>query len=168
MRQAPVGVLLALAACGPAPIEAGPGLRFELILSAGLGDTTQGFQIALLDKGRTLDCATVQQRCAVDQFEASRFVPVQDAQGATKRALVVPLSLVAGMPSAQAVELRGIAPGLDYAVVIEALTKDNPPKFGGASCNYVREITAGTNPTLLAATIRPPAQPVACDPRVEK
>ncbi len=64
--------------------------------------------------------------------------------------------------------MGGIAPGKDYAVVIEALSKDAPPQLAGSSCNYVKEIVAGDNPQLIAATIVPPATPVACDPRVER
>lgn len=166
MRAAAAALLLACA-CGPQE-PSGPALRFELVVAAGLGDTTQGFQVSVLTQGRMLDCAKVQLGCLVDQVQSARFLPLQDAQGVTRKAIVFPLSLMAGMPSAQGVELKGIAPGSDYAVVIEALSKDSPPRLAGSSCNYVKEITAGTNPSLLAATIRPPAQSVACDPRVEK
>jgi hypothetical protein len=57
---------------------------------------------------------------------------------------------------------------LTFTVAIEALSRDSPPKLAGSSCNYIKEITAGANPSLLAATIRSPAVPVACEPRVER
>lgn len=168
MRAALLGALL-LCGCGP---EAGGGggdaLRFEFTVAAGLGDTTSALQVSIVTHGMSLDCGGVEANCLVDQVSRDRFVPVRDKSGDQHLALVFPLSLTAGDPSTQNVSIGGIAPGTDYAVVIEALSKDSPPKLAGSSCNYVKQITAGQNPALIAATIVPPATPVSCDPRVEK
>ena len=163
-RLAPV--LLLLLGCGRGTGE--PDLRFDFTLSAALTDTISALQISLLTRGTSLDCTAVQTDCLVKQVTADRFIHVQDGAGADHLALTFPLKLKAGSPSFQDVAIQGIPLGKDYAVVIEALSKDSPPKLAGSSCNYVKEITPGTNPTLIAATISPPMVPIACDPRVEK
>ncbi len=162
--------LLALVAggCGPEAAGGGDALRFEFTVAAALGDQISGLQVSIVTQGTKLDCSAVQQGCLVDQVTRDRFVPVKDAQGKTHDALVFPLSLTAGTPSTQNVSVGGITPGKDYAVVIEAFSKDQPPQLAGSSCNYVKEIVPGNNPQLIAATIVPPMTPVACDPRVEK
>lgn len=159
-----LGLLLAIASCGPAQP---PDLRFELTLSAGLADTISALQVSLVSHGTMLDCTTVETNCLVKQVTADRFIHVQDSNGADRAALTFPLSLKGGSPSFQDVSVQGIPPGKDYAVVIEALGKGNPPTLAGSSCNYEKEITPGSNPTLIA-TIAPPMVAIACDPRVEK
>lgn len=165
-RLASVLALLALAACGP--VDSGPTVPYEIVLSKALSDTISGFQVSLISKGSSLDCTQVQQSCVIGQVTRDRFVRVQDANGQERPAVLVPLKLVAGTPSTQALELRAVPPGKDFALVIEALSKANPPTLSGSSCNYVPEITAGANPGVLSATIKPLAVPVMCDPRVEK
>jgi hypothetical protein len=168
VRWAVLALPLALAACGPQAQGGGDALRFEFTLAAALNDQLSGLQVSIVDHGTSLNCGAVEQGCLVDQVTRDRFVQVKDAQGQSHLALVFPLALVAGTPSTQNVQVGGITPGKDYAVVIEALSKDEPPQLAGSSCNYEKEIVAGDNPQLIAATIVPPATPVACDPRVER
>ena len=158
--------LLLLLGCG-GPKAPAPDLRFEFTLSAALKDTISALQISLVSHGTGLDCTTVQKDCLVKQVTAERFIHVQDATGADRKAVTFPLSLTAGSPSFQNVAVQGIPLGKDYAVVIEALSKETPPSLAGSSCNYLKEITAGTNSTLIAATISPPLVPISCDPRIE-
>ncbi len=54
--------------------------------------------------------------------------------------------------------------GRDYALVIEALSSDNPPRFLGSSCNYLPEVNAGRNEPVLAAPIDPHATGPATPP----
>lgn len=166
MRRALLAVLV-LCACGPQATE-GEGLKFDFTIAAGIGDTTSGLQVSIVNRGMSLSCADVQNNCLVDQVGRDRFVQVRDKNGDTHLALTFPLALTAGNPSTQNVSVGGIQPGTDYAVVIEALSKDSPPKLAGSSCNYVKQISAGNNAQLIAATIVPPAMAVGCDPRVEK
>ena len=162
-----VALLLLLLGCGPAPLST-PDLRFEFTLSAALTDTISGLQVSLISHGTGLDCTAVQQNCLIKQVASDRFIHVQKGDGVDHAALVFPLSLTSGAPSFQNVVVQGIPLGKDYAVVIEAISKETPPRLAGSSCNYFAEITAGTNTTLIAATISPPMVPIACDPRVEK
>lgn len=159
---------LALLACGPPQ----PQLQFDFVLSALLADQISSLQVSIVSEGKKLgagNCVAVQSTCLVDQITADRFLRVQDANGVEHKALVFPLSLKpSGGNSAQDVTVRGIPPGKDYGLVIEALTKDTPPKLAGSSCNYLQDISPGTNPTKLAIPIAALKTPVACDPRVEK
>ena len=84
------------------------------------------------------------------QVDAARFVKLKDASGKEVQSLFFPLSLVAGMPSAQDVSLKEVPIGKDYALVIEAVSKDTTPKLAGSSCNYLKELTAGTNAAVFA------------------
>lgn len=144
-------------------------MRFDFTLSAALADTISALQVSLVTRGSSLDCTVVPKDCLVNQVTADRFVRVQDAAGKEHLALTFPLNLKSGSPSSQDVTVRAIPLGKDYAVVIEALSKDVPaPKLAGSSCTFVQEITPGTNPTLIAATIIPPVVATPCDPRVEK
>jgi hypothetical protein len=165
-RLVPALALVVFAAgCGPAEEPAGQ-LGFDLFISRATADLVASFQVSLLAKGTSFDCVAVQKNCLVAQVNASALVPVTDAQGNSHTALVFPVLLKAGSPRTQDVVVNGIPVGKDFAVVIEALSKGGAPTLVGSSCNYVKEIAAGSNPTLIAATIT--STPVACDPRFEK
>ncbi len=165
---------LVLVACGPAPRATEPQLAFSFAISAALADTIAELQVSLLSRGKSLaggDCLEVQKTCLVSRSDVTtdRFIKVQDASGAEHLALRFPLNLTAGTTnSTQDVSLRGVPLGKDYALVIEALSKGNPPTLVGSSCNQLAEVTAGENPKVLAIAIKPLMVPVACDPRVEK
>lgn len=172
MKRPALAALLLLA-CGPAPRE-GAGMGFRFTLSAALADTIGELQVSLLSKGKSLaggDCLEVQKTCLVSRSDVTtdRFIKVQDAMGAEHLALRFPLNLTAGaVNSTQDVSLHGVPLGKDYALVIEALSKGSPPMLVGSSCNQIAEVTAGTNPRVLAIAIKPLMVPVGCDPRVEK
>lgn len=162
MNRAIVVFALALAACGPD--TPGPTFPIELFVSAGLNDQLSAFQVSLVKNGSALDCVTVQKSCIKDQVDAARFVKLKDANGKDVQSLTFPLGLVAGSPSAQDVSLRELPLGKDFALVIEALSKDVTPKLSGSSCNYIKELTAGKNPGVFAKIELLTPQP-ACDPR---
>lgn len=154
--------LLSLTACGPAGAP-GDGFDIQLVVSRGLLDQISAFQIALVTQGASLDCVAVQKACLKDQVAASRFVPLKDAAGAPQKALRFPISLTPGTPNTQDASLRDLPLGRDFALVVEALSKDAPPRLAGSSCNYVKELTAGTNPTVFAKIEMLPT-PASCDP----
>ncbi len=153
---------LLLSACGPAPL-AGDGVDLRLVVSRGLLDELSAFQIAVVTRGASLDCVAVQQRCLKDQVDASRLVPLRDASGATRSALRLPLSLTPGSPNTQATTLRDLPVGRDFALVIEAITRDVTPRLAGSSCTYVKTLNAGVNPAVVAKIERL-ATPADCDP----
>lgn len=154
-------LLLLLPACGPQ--ETGPAFPIELYVTAGLADQLIGFQASLVKSGSALDCVTVQKSCVKDQVEASRFVKLKDQAGHEGLGVFFPLSLVAGTPSSQDVSLKELPIGKDFALVIEAVSKDAEPKLAGSSCNYLKELTAGTNSTVLAK-IEQLTPSAACNP----
>ena len=152
----------ALSACGPAA-AGGDGFDINLVVSRGLLDSISAFQVALVTHGTSLDCVTVQKTCLKDQVDAARFVPLKDSAGATQKALRFDINLTPGSPNTQDVSLKDLPLGRDYALVVEALTRESPPRLFGSSCNYVKELTAGTNSTVFAK-IELLATPAACDP----
>lgn len=154
--------LLSLTACGPAAAP-GDGFDIQLVVSRGLLDQISAFQVALVTQGASLDCVAVQKACLKDQVAASRFVPLKDTAGAPQQALRFPISLTPGTPNTQDASLRDLPLGRDFALVVEALSKDAPPRLAGSSCNYVKELTAGTNPTVFAKIELLPT-PASCDP----
>lgn len=162
LRRGLAAALVVLAACGPA--TDGAPIAFDLVVSRAIGDIG-AFQIAVVTNGSSLNCTDVQRTCLSSlALPADRFVLTQDAQGVVRRAVTFPVNLKAGVPNTQEVKLSGVTPGKDYAVIIEAITGDAPPRLAGSSCNYLPDLGAGQNATLIAATIVPPATPVACDP----
>lgn len=153
---------LALSACGPAG-ESGDGFDIQLVVSRGLLDQISTFQIALVTQGASLDCVAVQKACLKDQVSDTRFVPLKDSAGVARKALRFDISLTTGTPNTQDATLRDLPLGRDFALVVEALSKDAPPRLAGSSCNYVKELTAGTNPRVFAKIEMLPT-PASCDP----
>jgi hypothetical protein len=164
VSRAWVPALVVLSACGPHAGGA-PAFPIELYVSAGLADEISAFQVSLVTRGTSLDCVTVQRSCIKDQVDASRFVPLKDAQGRDVKALRFALNLVAGTPNTQDVSLSGLPLGKDFALIVEAVGRESTPTLRGSSCNYVKELTAGTNPAVFAK-IDVLTPPVACDPRL--
>jgi hypothetical protein len=159
----PLLCLSLLGACGPAEVGK-PQFDVTLAATAGLIDLISGFQVALVKSGSSLDCAAVKKTCLNAQVDASRLVPLKSGQ-VTKNALFFDLKLVAGTPSTQDLSLQDLPLGRDYALVIEALSKEPTPRLAGSSCSYVKELTAGTNTAVLARVdqLTPYA---SCDPRI--
>ncbi len=161
MKRWLVILSLGLWACGPE--TAGPTFPIELYVSAGLNDQLSGFVISLVKSGSGLDCVAVQKGCIKDQVDATRFVKLKDAAGKESASLALPLSLTAGMPTSQDLTLKELPLGKDFALVIEAVSKDPTPKLSGSSCNYLKELTAGTNAAVVAQIeLLTPA--ASCDP----
>jgi hypothetical protein len=156
-----------ISGCGPssgvAPID------FELFVSAALVDRVSGLQVAFLQP-QPADCAAVQTTCVKDQVPADNFVGLVDDKGVAHKAVFFSLALSGGATQTQDVKVTGIPPGKKYAVVIEALSKADPPTLVGSSCNYIAEVVVGANPTKIAETITAPMTAPAsfnCDPRIE-
>jgi hypothetical protein len=155
---------LALLLCGCGPQASGPAFPIELFVSAGLLDDISAFQLSLVTRGTTLDCVAVQKTCIKDQVEATRFVKLKDSTGKEGPSVTFPISLTAGSPNTQDVSLTDVPLGKDLALIVEAVSKEPTPRLAGSSCNYVKELTAGSNPAVPARieVLNPRA---GCDPR---
>lgn len=144
------------------------GVGLELTLSRALAIQASKFQVAIVSKGRDYDCQKVQTDCLRRQVDLAQLVEVTDALGKRQKAVRFSSRLSegndAGTPRTQDVVIEGIAVGKNYAVVIEALSFDTPPKLLGSSCNYVEEIRAGSNDRLIANPMATFPTPVDCDP----
>ena len=154
--------LLVLSGCGPE--QSGPRFPIELYVTAGLLDDIREFQISLVTKGTSLDCVAVQKTCIKEQVDPTRFVKLKDSTGKEGQSVTFPIVLVAGSPNMQDVSLTDVPLGKDLALIVEAVSKEPTPRLAGSSCNYVKELTAGTNAAVPARieVLNPRA---ACDPR---
>ena len=148
-------LLLVLVSCGPQQ-----QISFAVQLSALL-EPTASLQISVLSDRRTVDCQQVTKGCVKTQFDPARFVELTDASGAAHKAITFALK----DGGTQDLEIH-MAPGKDFAFVIEALSKSTPPRLAGSSCTYVPEITSGTN-NISANTLvgAPDGGAIGCDPR---
>lgn len=162
MKRLCPALALLLAACGPE--TSGPTFPIELYVTAGLLDEISAFQLSVVTRGTALDCVAVQRSCIKDQVDATRFVKLKDGTGKDVQAVSFPLSLTAGTPNTQDVSLKDVPLGKDLALIVEAVSKEATPRLAGSSCNYLKELTAGTNPAVFAKieTLSPYA---GCDPR---
>jgi len=162
LRSLPFAVLtLTLAAgCGEAPLHDGPRFGVELLVEQALVDELASFQLVVLANGKARDCTELQKTCLRLQIRQDEALVLKDSKGAEGRALRFPVSLN-GSGTAQDVSIE-VPVGRDYALVIEALSGDSPPRFLGSSCNYVDEVNATGNDPILAAPMTLNA--VACDP----
>ncbi|MHB8872794.1 MAG: hypothetical protein ACYC8T_03820 [Myxococcaceae bacterium] len=173
-------VLAVVAAASPGCGEGGGEgrLGFELFLAKAVPDRVGFLQVALLTKGKSYSCDQVQRNCLVAQTLTSPLVKLTDQSGKEHSALLFPLELDGG---SQDLSVSGIPVGQDFAAVVEALTRDSPPRLYGSYCTYVSQIAAGVNESQtvfakLSAT-RPDGGSyegtdggfsVDCDPRFEK
>lgn len=162
LRPFPLALLtLTLAAgCGEAPPGEGPRFGLELLVEQALADELSGFQVVVLTHGKQRDCTELQKTCLRQQVKQDEALVLKDGKGNQGRALRFPVSL-SGSGNSQDVSIE-VPVGRDYALIIEALSSDNPPQFLGSSCNYLTEVNATGNAPVLAAPMTLNA--VACDP----
>ena len=171
------GLLSAVLGCGQGASDAGEGaLGFDLYVSRAVLDELGAFQIAVVKNGSGYDCLELAKTCLVAQPAASDAVELDDG----KKALLFSAALADGETTrTQDVELRGIPVGRDYLLVIEALSRREPPTLLGSSCTRIDEIRQGNNGRVLANPIRLPTTgdgettdggevPGSCDPRFER
>lgn len=164
MRTLVLFSVFVFSACGPNLEPTGPRFPIEFFVSAGLNDELSAFQISLVTNGSALDCVTVQKNCIKDQVAADRFVQLKGDDGQLHPSRTFQLNLTSGAPSSQDLSLTEVPLGKNFALVVEAISKDTPPQLAGSSCNYIRELTSGTN-AAVTARIEKLSPSAACDPR---
>lgn len=155
-RLSPIVVVLGFtlaAGCGPEEPESSLA-RFgmELSVAQSVAGQLGSFQVAVLPNGRSRDCTAIQRTCLRAQVKQEELLTLRDASGRQVRALHLPANVQGTTIRTQDLTVE-VPVGRDYALVIEALSTDNPPRFLGSSCNYLREVNAGPNEPVLAAPI---------------
>ncbi|EPX57871.1 putative lipoprotein [Cystobacter fuscus DSM 2262] len=152
-----LGATLALG-CG-APSDTGLGL--ELRMSQAVASEVGAFQVVVLREGRERRCADLQRTCVQQQVKSDELVVIQGPDGKKGRAL----RFSAALSDVGTQEMSADIPvGRDYVVIIEALSRANPPRFLGSSCNYLDSVSATRNEPLIAAAITLTA--AECDPTI--
>jgi hypothetical protein len=152
-----LGTTLA-AGCGAEPPSPGNRLALDLSISRAVASEVGAFQVVVLPEGKSRRCGDLQRTCLNQQVEQGEALMLQGPDGTKARALRFNAGLQSG-----AQELGVDIPvGRDYVVVIEALSRSNPPRFLGSSCNYLESVSAARNEPLIATAITLTA--VECDP----
>ena len=141
------------AGCGPGEPDASAA-RFgmELTVEQAVVGQLGAFQVVVLPQGQSRDCTQIQRTCLRTQVKADEPLVLRDSSGRELRALRVPANVQGTTIRTQNLEVE-VPVGRDYALVIEALSSDLPPRFLGSSCNYLQEVNAGQNEPVLAAPI---------------
>jgi hypothetical protein len=143
--------------CGEAPSDSA-FFGLDLLVDRAFSDQLSAFQIVVLPKGKSRDCTEIQKTCLRQQVKPDEPLVLHDAKGSESRALRF-LANLSGTSQDVSIE---VPVGRDYALVIEALSKDTPPQFLGSSCNYLPEVNPDRNDPVLAAPMA--FTPVDCDP----
>ncbi|OJH39838.1 hypothetical protein [Cystobacter ferrugineus] len=155
-----LGATLALG-CGAPSESSGTGLGLELRLSQSVASEVGAFQVVVLREGRQRRCADLQRACVQQQVKSDELVVIQGPDGKKGRAL----RFSAALSDSGTQEMSADIPvGRDYVVIIEALSRTNPPRFLGSSCNYLDSVSATRNEPLIAAPITLTA--ANCDPTI--
>lgn len=148
------------AGCGGEPSSSGASLGLDVLMDRAVADELGAFQVVVLPNGQSRVCAELQRTCLNLQVKADEPLLLQGPDGKKGRALRFEAGLSGG-----AQELAVDVPvGRDYVVVIEALSRANPPRFLGSSCNYLATVSASRNEPLIATPIT--LTPGECDPTI--
>ena len=172
MRHVPAtlsaAIVAGLSACGAGPQGGTHALAVSIqgVSTAEVGS----FQAAVLREGSRYDCAAVQARCLRDQVDDEALVPVLGPDGDWRPAVRFEAAPTPDAPSGtevQDVEVQ-VAVGDDYALVVEALSRSEPPTFLGGVCTYLRnEVVEGPNAPVLTYLLELRPEPLSCDPRID-
>lgn len=157
--------LVLAAGCGEGLSPGAGRFGVDLLVDKAVASQLSAFQIAVLPEGSKRDCTELQKQCLRQQVKTSELLVLRDANGNERRALRFSASLTGTGVSSQQEVIIEVPVGRDYALVIEGLSSDNPPRFLGSSCTYMPQ---GVNATQNEAVIAAPMTltSVDCDPTI--
>jgi ABC-type phosphate/phosphonate transport system substrate-binding protein len=156
-----LGLTLA-AGCGPTDSESS-GARFPLglVVDGAVASQLGAFQVVVLPNGQSRDCTKIQTTCLNQQVKLEDALLLRDNAGHEARALRFSANVQGTSVRTQDFTLE-VPVGRDYALVVEALSADSPPRFLGSSCNYLQAVNAGQNEPVLTAPMS--LTSVECNP----
>jgi hypothetical protein len=141
---------------------------FDLYVSRVVIEQIGGFQLSLRRSG---GCSGISRTtCLHEQVQPSELVTFTNAQGNKVRALRVDSELTQeGGIYTQDVTLRNVPVGRDYALVVEAYTRADPPLLLNLSCTPGIEVRRGANVLRNAQPIDLPEDAALprCAPRID-
>jgi hypothetical protein len=159
--------LLTLVLCAGCGEDFSPGAgRFgvDFLVDKAVADQLASFQVAVLPEGSTRDCTAIQTQCLREQVKTSELLVLRDANGNERRALRFSASLSGTDVATQDVIIE-VPVGRDYALIIEGLSSDSPPRFLGSSCTYMPDgVSATQNKQVIAAPMT--LTSLDCDPTI--
>lgn len=161
-----------LLVCAP-ETNGGPGLPLELYVSQAFTPRLASYQASIVSSASDLDRDVVEKSCIVEQVPPTRFVLQENATGALKKAVIFP----AASGGQQDLHLKGVSAGKNYLIVIEALSKDDPPQLLASGTALVQDFRAEANATqtislrgytLPDGGVSDGGVSKPCDPRIER
>lgn len=164
-RPLPLALLTLVLAVGCGE-DLAPGVGLfgvDLLVDRAVASQLSAFQVAVLPEGRRRDCTEIQKQCLRQQVKTSELLTLRDANGNERRALRFSVNLSGTGVTSQDVSVE-VPVGRDYALVIEGLSNDSPPRFLGSSCNYLPEVNATQNDPIIAAPMT--LVDGTCDPTI--
>jgi hypothetical protein len=157
-------LLLSLAAgCGEGSSGGTAYFGVDLLVDKAVAGELAAFQLAVLPGGRQRDCTELQKQCLRQQVKISDLLVLHDGKGAEGRALRFSANLSGTVVISQDISIE-VPVGRDYALIIEGISGDSPPRFLGSSCNYLQEVNASRNDPVIAAPMT--LTSVDCDPTI--
>ncbi|WP_224370770.1 hypothetical protein [Hyalangium versicolor] len=147
--------------CGDPSSSDSGSFGLDLLVDKAVADQLGSFQVVVLPNGRQRDCTELQKTCLKQQVKQDEPLMLKGTKGGEKRALLFQANLSGTSGTTQDVSFEAPV-GRDYALIIEALSKETPARFLGSSCNYLPEVNAGLNDKVLAAPMT--LTTVDCDP----
>lgn len=157
---------LGLSACGAFDDDSALPLGVEI---QGLtADQVGKVQIVVLSHGKTFSCPDLRSTCLKSRVIKQSGAPIdylvklKDAEGAQHNALLLDVDGGKLTGAGQTFQAK-MAPGNDYLVVAEVLSKDASPTLLASGCSSVLPaVGAGTNSTVSVQAFAL-AVPATCD-----
>jgi hypothetical protein len=155
--------LVLAAGCGEDTSSGSAFFGVDLLVDRAVAGQLAAFQLAVLPEGKRRDCTELQRQCLRQQVKTDELLTLRDANGNERRALRFTVSLSGTGVTSQEVSIE-VPVGRDYALVIEGLSADTPPRFLGSSCNYLPVVNTTRNDPVIAAPMT--LTTVDCDPTI--
>jgi hypothetical protein len=155
-----------LASACEAPRTGGGAFDFVLFMNGATSEPVGAYQVSLLTDGRRYDCEALKSTCLNGSVQRDALVPFTDANGREHPAIIVQVT-AANDAGTQDVAVSAEV-GLDYKMVIEALSARTPTRLVGSSCTPMPDgIHGGKNDSVLAEPFKLFDPSLNCNPRWE-
>ncbi len=163
---------LGLAACGADDRSA--GLPLGIAIQGLTADQIGKVQVVVLSHGLSYSCVDLRSTCVRSKVLKQNGAPIddlvklRDAEGNEHAALLFDVSAGELVSSKGQTFQARMAPGSNYMVVVEVLSKDATPTLLASGCsNVIAQVGGGQNaPVAVKALARP--EPEACDVVIEE
>ncbi|HEY3452202.1 MAG TPA: hypothetical protein VGK67_38010 [Myxococcales bacterium] len=165
--------LCVLAACGAAD-DGSSQVPLGIDIHGLTADQIGHVQVVVLSRAKSFSCPDLRSTCLrgrvlkQDGSPIDDLVKLKDDQGVEHTAMLFAVD-AAALTSAkgQTFEAR-MAPGSEYMVVSEVLSKDEPPTLLASGCSAILEKVGGGQNAAVGVQAFALAEPATCEAVIEK